>query len=204
MTVAAVMSSLALVEAARDEEGENGDVMWVGAVALMLLGAVYAGQLVINCAGGCIRRLKHVGEKPLDSGISSDYAAVHRNDDSRKRSSRSGLAEGSTSRRMMSRSGSTDDSVSRKMRTRSGSAEAATSKGTRRQSGGRGDESRSMSSQSGSSGSSLSMTSPSGDQRTTMSMTSKPGPCDGTSVVQQPLVAQSSTGVGDAAQLGVQ
>eukprot|EP00438_Fugacium_kawagutii_P016578 Skav227406 [mRNA] locus=scaffold3215:490010:490813:- [translate_table: standard] len=170
------MSSLALVEAAKDDESESGDVLWIGAVALMLLGAVYAGQLVINCAGGCMRRMKLRDEKPTRSGESSAYATKSMGTTSMSISSRSGLQDESALG-MSSRSGSSNSATS-SMTPRSGSHGAAAASSMTPRSGSHGAAAASsMTPRSGSHGAAAtsSMTPRSGLRDVTLSMSSRSG-----------------------------
>lgn len=128
--VAAVMGSLALAEAADVADGEERDVMWVGAVSLMLLGAVYACKLMINCGVGCIRRMRMV--EPANPQPTTSMTSRSGSEQSMNTTSRSGTQQ---SMNMTSRSGTQQPT---NMTSRSGnqrSASMTSQSGTRQSTG---------------------------------------------------------------------
>ena len=69
-------------------EGDEADPLWIAAVVLMILGAIYAGKLAVMSAKCCLRRLQWFKELPAavaNDGDASSSSAT-KNDDVRSSS----------------------------------------------------------------------------------------------------------------------
>lgn len=159
-TATIMISSLMMAEAVK-ENGEEADMLWIGAVGLMVVGLVYAGKIAVNGVKCCLRKLRTRDDSVVvidESEGESESEAATSSMSTQSGSATKGMStqSGSATKGMSSRSGVATTS----MPTRSGSA-------TRGMSSRSGVATSSMTSRSGSAESS--MTSQSGSATRTTS-----------------------------------